>query len=207
VAGPLYKNFNPAGNDLVERLRVFRRHQVHVLGSFIFGLPTDRPDTFEATTDLAQKAEIAFAQFVMITPFPGTVDFKNWEKEQAKDNARIAGFPMSRYWLIPQSQRPKAYIAHPKMSQEEIRQRTQATWNRFYSLGSIWKRSSVTPTLRARVAFLLLSKLYRQMYANTGISTDSARTNRATKWARWIARPCQRLFRTAPMEELQVPTR
>jgi hypothetical protein len=53
---------------------------------------------------------------------------------------------------------------------------------------------------------VLISKLYRQMYANTGIATDSARTARATQWARWIARPCRRLFVTAPMPHLQVPT-
>jgi radical SAM superfamily enzyme YgiQ (UPF0313 family) len=203
----VYKDFNYVGDDLVERLRVFRRHGVHILGSFIFGLPTDRKETFDLTADLAQKAEIAFAQFVMITPFPGTVDFKNWEKSQAEDTTRIAGFPLSRYWLIPQAQRPKICMPHPEMSQEEIRQRTQQVWNRFYSLRSIWKRSSVTPTLRSRLAFLLISKLYRQMYANTGFSTDSARTNRAAKWARLIAWPCQKLFRAPPMKELQVPTR
>jgi radical SAM superfamily enzyme YgiQ (UPF0313 family) len=203
----VYKNFNYAGDDLVERLRVFSRHGVYVLGSFIFGLPTDRQDTFRATSDLAQQADIAFAQFVTITPFPGTIDFQNWEKSQSEDEKRIEGFPFSRYWLIPSWSRQKVYMAHPSMSQEEIRERTQWTWDRFYSLRNIWKRSRITPTLRSRIAFFLLSKLYRQMYANTGLSTDSARTNQARKWARLIARPCQRLFRTAPMEELQVPTR
>ena len=53
---------------------------MHVLGSFIFGLPSDRPATFAATAALASKADITFAQFVMLTPFPGTVDFEKWEK-------------------------------------------------------------------------------------------------------------------------------
>src|ERR671923_980328 len=35
----VYKNFNLAGENLVERLKTFRRHGIHVLGSFIFGLP------------------------------------------------------------------------------------------------------------------------------------------------------------------------
>jgi hypothetical protein len=39
----VYKKFNLAGDALVARLRTFRCHGVHVLGSFIFGLPTDRP--------------------------------------------------------------------------------------------------------------------------------------------------------------------
>src|SRR5690606_18133441 len=65
----VYKDFNSAGADLVSRLQAFREHGVHVLGSFIFGLPSDRPDTFAATTALAQEAGVTFAQFVMLTPF------------------------------------------------------------------------------------------------------------------------------------------
>ena len=58
----------------------------------------------------------------------------------------------------------------------------------------------------SRVAFVLISKLYRQMYANTGIATDSARINRSATWARLIAKPCQKLFAAPPMPDLQVPT-
>ena len=43
----VYKEFNESGEALVERLKEFRRHGVHVLGSFIFGLPSDRPETFD----------------------------------------------------------------------------------------------------------------------------------------------------------------
>jgi hypothetical protein len=85
------------------------------------------------------------------------------------------------------------------MAPDEIRARTQAVWDRFYSLRRIWVRSRCTPTLRARLAFVLISKLYRQMYANTGIATDSARVNRANRWARLIARPCRRLFVARPL--------
>ena len=35
----VYKNFNMAGDALVTRLQTFRSNGVHVLGSFIFGLP------------------------------------------------------------------------------------------------------------------------------------------------------------------------
>src|SRR5712692_8471428 len=89
----IYKDFNVAGEDLVERLQTFRRHGVNVLGSFIFGLPSDRPETFEATVAVAQRAEVTFAQFVMLTPFPGTVDFGRWEKTMELDPQRIGGIP------------------------------------------------------------------------------------------------------------------
>jgi hypothetical protein len=133
------------------------------------------------------------------------VDFNNWEKSMADDTTRIDDIPLTRHWLIPQNLRPKIYTPHPVLSSEDIRSRTQDVWDRFYRLSSIWKRSRCTPTLRSRLAFVLLSKLYRQMYANTGIATDSARVNRATTLARWIAKPCRRLFMTEPMPQLQVP--
>jgi len=195
----VHKNFNDAGEALVQRLKKFREHGVHVLGSFIFGLPSDRPSTFEATADVAERAGVAFAQFVMLTPYPGTVDFEAWEKKVGESADRVAGIPITRHWLIPQAQRPKVYAPHPVMAPDEIRARTQAVWDRFYSLRRIWVRSRCTPTLRARLAFVLISKLYRQMYANTGIATDSARVNRANRWARLIARPCRRLFVARPL--------
>jgi radical SAM superfamily enzyme YgiQ (UPF0313 family) len=198
----VYKSFNDSGDALVMRLRKFREHGVHVLGSFIFGLPSDRPSTFAATADVAERAGVAFAQFVMLTPYPGTVDFEAWEKKVGAGADTVAGIPITRHWLIPQAQRPKVYAPHPVMKPDELRARTQAVWDRFYSLGRIWERSRCARTLRARLAFVLISKLYRQMYANTGIATDSARVNRANRWARLIARPCRRLFIARPLPGL-----
>jgi radical SAM superfamily enzyme YgiQ (UPF0313 family) len=201
----IYKGFNLSGDALVERLRTFSQHGVHVLGSFIFGLPSDRPETFEATEEIAERAGVTFAQFVMLTPFPGTVDFERWEREAAEARVEIDGVPVSRHWLIPQESRPKVYSPHPIMQPDEIRRRTQATWDRFYALPKIWDRSRAVRSLKGRLAFVLISKLYRQMYANTGIATDSARTARSVKWARMLAKPCRRLFAGTPMPDLQVP--
>ena len=201
----VYKNFNDSGEALVTRLQAFRRHGVHVLGSFIFGLPTDRSDTFQATADLAQRAGISFAQFVMLTPFPGTLDFAKWEREHP-DQPGVDGVPLTRYWLIPPSKRPKVYTPHPVLSPDEIRVRTQGVWDSFYSFRAIWERAHCVRSLRARLAFVLISKLYRQMYANTGIATDSARVARSAQRARLLARFARRLFIAKPMPELQDPS-
>jgi radical SAM superfamily enzyme YgiQ (UPF0313 family) len=201
----VFKDFNCAGDNLVTRLKEFRKHGVHILGSFIFGLPTDKPDTFRATAELAQKSDIAFAQFVMLTPFPGTVDFAKWEEKMADDPTRIGGVPLTRYWLIPGHQRPKVYTPHPLLSAEDIRVGTQSTWDRFYSVPAIWERARIVKSLKGRLLFVLISKLYRQMYANTGIATDSARVTRSRNWARLLLRPCRRLFVTTPMPELEIP--
>jgi radical SAM superfamily enzyme YgiQ (UPF0313 family) len=200
----IYKNFNESGESLVDRLQAFRKHDLHVLGSFIFGLPTDTPTTFDATADLAHRAGVTFAQFVMLQPLPGTLDFQKWERE-ATDVPTIDGIPLTRYWLIPNSRRPRIYTPHPAMSHDEIRVRTQGVWNRFYSLGAVWQRSSCVKSLRSRLAFVLLSKLYRQMYANTGITTDSARVARSAKRARVLAKIARRFFVAAPMPDLVEP--
>ncbi len=201
----IYKDFNLAGDNLVQRLKLFKSHGVHVLGSFIFGLSTDRAHTFDATAKLAKEAGLTFAQFVTMTPFPGTVDFERWEKTAGDDVVRVDGVPVTRYWLIPGHKRPKLYTPHPTMSPDEIRTRTQAVWDNYYRLSEIWRRADCVKSLKARLAFVFISKLYRQMYANTGLATDSARRKTANRWARWTGSLCLRLFKAKPDPTLQVP--
>lgn len=203
----VFKDFNQSGENLVKQLKLFQEHGIHVLGSFIFGLPTDRQDTFRATEELAQESGLTFAQFVMLTPFCGTVDFERWEKTFGGDPPKVEGIPITRYWLIPPDKRPKMFMPHPTMSSDEMRARTQGVWDSFYSLPAIWRRSRCTPNLQARLAFLFISKLYRHMYATTGIATDSARRQRANLWARRIAKVTRRLFQGKPMPDLQAPRR
>ena len=201
----VYKGFNLAGDDLVARLRAFRRHGIHILGSFIFGLPSDTEATFGATVDVAERADLPFAQFVLLTPFPGTVDFEKWSAEESLRGTQVDGVPVTQHWLIPGSRRPKLYIPHPTMSVDEIRRGTQQAWDRFYGWPQVWRRSRIVESARARLAFVLISKLYHNMYARTGIATDSARVQRSARWAKLIGIVCRRLFLGRPMPDLQVP--
>jgi len=63
-------------------------------------LPSDRPQTFDATLEVAERADLTFAQFVMLTPFPGTVDFERWEKAQGDEPAKVegGGVPVQRFF-------------------------------------------------------------------------------------------------------------
>jgi hypothetical protein len=203
----IYKDFNLAGEALVQRLQTFKNHGVHVLGSFIFGLPSDRPETFDATAALAERSGVTFAQFVMLTPFPGTLDFETWAQRHGETPPTVDGIPLTRHWLIPPAQRPKYYMPHPTMTPDEVRERTQEVWDRFYRLPVVWKRSQVVKSIKERIAFVLISKLYRQMYANTGIAIDSARHSRAQQWARLMLKPLRRLFVGRPIPDLPMPKR
>jgi hypothetical protein len=90
------------------------------------------------------------------------------------------------------------------MSSAEVRDRTQGAWDRFYTLPKIWKRADRIPW-RGKLLFIFMSKLYRQMYANTGIATDSARVAMAESWSRWLAGRSVGLFTAKPMPDLEVP--
>jgi hypothetical protein len=201
----MYKGFNLSGEDLGSRLKQFRRFGFHVLGSFIFGLQSDTPDTFAATSDFADRAELTFAQFLPFTLFPGTVDFEKWEKDQRNVAATEEKETLTRHWLIPPGSRPKLYFPHHAMSADELRNYTQGAWSSFYSLSKIWRRSRCVVSLRSRLAFVFISKLYRHMYANAGMATGSSGQAQAVRWARIIARPCHALFSARPMPQLQTP--
>ena len=65
---------------------------------------------------------------------------------------QIDGVPLTRYWLVPQGKRPKVYLPHPTMSNDEIRRGTQHTWDEFYSIRLIWQRSKFLRSFRSRLA-------------------------------------------------------
>ena len=113
---------------------------------------------------------------------------------------------MTQHWLIPEPRRPKLYTPHPTMALEEIRVGTQGAWDEFYSLPRVWRAlASRSSRPKGRLAFVLISKLYRQMYANTGIATDSARVQRSAKTARLLGLAAKQLFRGSPMPGLKMP--
>ena len=201
-----FKSFNVTGEALIAKLLKFRSFDIHVLGSFIFGLQSDTPETFSATADLADRAGLTFAQFVPLTPLPGTIDFEKWEKGMIDENIKIGGIPIHKHWLIPADRRPKIYSPHPFMNKNEILSRTQQVWDSFYGISKVWKRSRCVSKIRNRLAFVFISKLYRQMYAKTGISTDSARKSHAIKWTRLIGKLCRPLFSARAVPELQAPS-
>ncbi len=80
------------------------------------------------------------------------------------------------------------------LTPDQIRRGTQSTWDTFYSIPAIWERASIVKSLRSRLLFVMVSKLYRQMYANTGIATDSARASRSDPMGALAGAPVPQAF-------------
>ena len=182
----VYKGFNLSGDELVERLRAFRRHGVHVLG-LVHLRPAERSRATRSTppSALAKKADLTFAQFVLLTPFPGTLDFEKWAASPEQQGVQVDGD--SGHAALADPARAPAQALHaasddggggdPGAHAGRVGPVLQLA-RRLGALARRWSRS------RHALAFVLISKLYRQMYANTGIATDSARVARSARMAR-----------------------
>ena len=203
----VYKQFNASGDALAEKLRKFRKHGVHVLGSFIFGLPSDGTETFMATSALAKKADLTFAQFVMMTPFPGTVDFDKWEKglgENTATHPRCSRNPL----LAPSgTQSSKAlYISSEVFCPKKFASVHRACGTTSTVFQEIWKRSRCAPTLKARLAFCLHLQAIPPDVRQYGYRNRQRPTSNVESLSQVAGRaPAGVSSQAKPMPELAVP--
>ena len=141
-----------SGEELVARLRKFREHGVHVLGSFIFGLPSDRPSTFEATADIAERAGADVRAVRDADAVSRNRRFRGVGKELGDDAAQVGGIPITRHWLIPQAQRPEGVrAASGDVARRNPRANAGGVGSSSIACRRIWARSRCTSSLRARI--------------------------------------------------------
>jgi radical SAM superfamily enzyme YgiQ (UPF0313 family) len=62
-------------------VRELRRRGIHVHGMFVFGFDADTPETVKATVDFAIHERIDSAQFLLLTPLPGSQLFERLTAE------------------------------------------------------------------------------------------------------------------------------
>jgi len=64
--------------EIIEKIR---KHDMAVIGSFVFGFDDDTPDVFRRTLNEIEGWQLDSAGFCILTPFPGTKLFDRLEKE------------------------------------------------------------------------------------------------------------------------------
>jgi len=72
--------------DLVEAVRVLRRHRIRIHGMFVLGFDQDDWKTVKKTLRFAKKARLSTTQFLILTPLPGS-EFYN--RMKAEDRLRF----------------------------------------------------------------------------------------------------------------------
>jgi hypothetical protein len=185
----VYKEFNSAGADLVEKLRTFVEHDVRILGSFIFGLSTDRPDTLLPPGACA-RGGIDFAVRHFLN-FP-----ERWIFRLHRSTSRASmSTHSSELLLIPRISVQASFPPGDDLKRSAPTQRCES----FH----VWERLETPGHDEARpIAYVLISKPF-QMYAITGLVTDSVAPPRRV--AGPMDRQARCRFTARPMPELEVP--
>jgi len=63
-------------------VRQIRSRGIHVHGMFVFGFDSDTPETTRATVDFALAEKIDSAQFLLLTPLPGSSFYERMAAER-----------------------------------------------------------------------------------------------------------------------------
>jgi hypothetical protein len=155
-------------DHFIERLRLVDQ----TIEEFPFGIETDTRESLDYTIQYARDCGIALAQFIPMTPLPGTVDFHLMRR--GKKALKLIKDDYD-YWLDPHH--PRILYQHPHLSEQELLDRVEKAWRVFYSVSAILKRCrhlGLLRDLRKFLAYLVVCRGLLTRYKRYGISADSA---------------------------------
>jgi radical SAM superfamily enzyme YgiQ (UPF0313 family) len=125
---------------------------ISIEGAFIFGFDHDDRGIFERTLEFISKAKIDFAQFGILTPFPGTKLHQRLKRQK-----RIISTDWERYDIT------KAVFKPSKMSIRELDEGRQWMEDEFYSFkGTVRRMFGLGKRARYLFPMLILNASYRQ---------------------------------------------
>ena len=74
-------NKGEAVEDIIGGIEALHSYGIKTHGMFVFGADTDTPETLKATVDFTIDHNLSSAQFLALTPLPGTRTFEQLERE------------------------------------------------------------------------------------------------------------------------------
>lgn len=101
------------------------KYGIAVLGAFIYGLPTDTPETMAARTEYINNASIDAVQATILTPLPGTGLFNRMTKDK-KITANNFPTDWQHYHF------GKVVFEHELMDHETITNEILKNWDKLY---------------------------------------------------------------------------
>ncbi len=123
-----------------------------IRASIIFGMDADNPDVFRNTVDFLVREKVAYAEFFILTPMPGTVLRRKHEKE-----GRIIDYDWSNYDGLHAVYRPLG------MGKESLEKGLWDAYREFYSVPNIIKRCLKVGRQNRRLRTLISNFYYRGM--------------------------------------------
>jgi radical SAM superfamily enzyme YgiQ (UPF0313 family) len=127
------KSFNLMNGGYERALANLRRHEIRLYVTFILGYDDDNSDTLEQTLAFAEQHRFYIVAFNHLTPFPGTPLY-----DRLRSEGRLL---YDRWWLDPAYRYGMVPFAPKGMSADEVKNRCIDARQRFYGMGSIFRRS------------------------------------------------------------------
>ena len=192
------KTFNSTGDLLAEKLETVRTQGFpYIMGAFIFGIETDTRSSLDYTIQFARDCGLTLAQFIPLTPLPGTVDFHMMKRGRKALKLIKKDYD---YWLDPQH--PRILYHHPNLSEKQLLGKVEAAWRKFYSISSIVTRSKrlgMFKDMRKFLTYLVVCRGLLTRYTRYGLSADSAVKGTKRKLATLLGRSALALMKRPAM--------
>lgn len=140
---------SPHPEDYARRVGVFHDNNIQVNGSFVFGFDEDGPEVFQETADWIERTRLACATFHILTPYPGTPLFAQYQREGRLLHHDWTLYDTSHVVFLPK-----------RMTVQQLQEGYAWTYRRMFSMPSIWKRR---PThISGLPSYLAASLLYKK---------------------------------------------
>jgi radical SAM superfamily enzyme YgiQ (UPF0313 family) len=197
------KQWNPKGEEMVRTIRRIQAQGIAVLSSMICGLESDTVESLDAMREFAVQSGTLMAQFALYNPYPGTVDYYEMVQDQRKRESpgyrpkHRTALLLDRFWLTDAG--PAEVIAHANLTGVDLLRENRLSWDRFYSLCEILRRTQSGIPERwgviAKATYVMISLIFRRVYAGNGLVADVVhrrKLGRVTKAGITVAMFCYR---------------
>ena len=140
-----------------DKIRIFHRHKIGLIGCFVFGFDGDDQTVFKKTVDFINRNNVDCPQLTVLTPYPGTSLRVEMEAQGRIIHSRWEKYDVGNVAFIPK-----------KMTPEELQAGYNWACEQVYSYLAIVKRGlrSVRYMKNAYRSYLFSrnSSIYRKLY-------------------------------------------
>ncbi|MDO8735792.1 MAG: radical SAM protein [Thermoleophilia bacterium] len=144
-------------SEYEDKIRIFHKHKIGLIGCFVFGFDGDDKSVFRKTIDFIKRNNIDCPQLTVLTPFPGTSLRCELEAQGRIIHSRWEKYDVGNVVYIPKNMTP-----------EELQRRYNEMCGKVYSRLSIIRRSvrSITYMKNPYRSFVFMknSFIYRKLF-------------------------------------------
>ena len=152
--GEIGKKFFKA-EEIQESIQKIQSYGISIRTSIVFGFDHDDQNVFRRTADFLVQNQVAYADFFILTPLPGTK-----LREKLKAEGRVLTDDWSQYDSL------RAVFNPQKMSIEALNEGLWEAYRIFYSPENILKRILFNNNMKGKIRKLFSNFFYRSLVIN-----------------------------------------